>query len=47
METPGSLGEVVEYMMKLSLNELGKSFLIIDKFISQSQPYADTRPKGE
>lgn len=40
-------GEVAEYMMKLSLNELGKSFLNIDKFVSQNQPYADTRPKGE
>lgn len=40
-------GEVAEYMMKLSLNELGKSFLSIDKFVSQSQPYVDTRPKGE
>lgn len=40
-------GEVVEYMMKLSLNELGKSFLNVDKFVSQNQPYTDTRPKGE
>lgn len=40
-------GEVAEYMMKLSLNELGKSFLNIDKFVSQNQPYTDTRPKGE
>ena len=40
-------GEVAEYMMKLSLNELGKSFLNIDKFVSQSQPYAGARPKGE
>lgn len=40
-------GEVAEYMMKLSLNELGKSFLNVDKFVSQNQPYADTRPKGE
>lgn len=40
-------GEVAEYMMKLSLNELGKSFLNIDKFVSQNQPYSDTRPKGE
>ena len=47
MRSIDHLGEVAEYMMKLSLNELGKSFLIIDKFISQNQPYADTRPKGE
>lgn len=40
-------GEVAEYMMILSLNELGKSFLNIDKFVSQSQPYAGARPKGE
>ena len=40
-------GEVAEYMMKLSLNELGKSFLNIDNFVSQNQPYTDTRPKGE
>lgn len=40
-------GEVAEYMMKLSLNELGKSFLDIDEFVSQSHPYTGTRPKGE
>lgn len=40
-------GEVAEYMMKLSLNELGKSFLSIDRFVSQSQPYAEARPKSE
>ena len=40
-------GEVAEYMMKLNLNELGKSFLNVDKFVSKNQPYADTRPKGE
>ena len=40
-------GEVAEYMMKLSLNELGKSFLNVDTFVSENQPYADTRPKGE
>lgn len=40
-------GEVAEYMMKLSLNELGKSFLDVDEFVSQSHPYAGTRPKGE
>lgn len=40
-------GEVAEYMMKLSLNELGKSFLNVDIFASQNQLYADTRPKSE
>ena len=37
-------GEVVEY---ISLNELGKAFLEIDKFVSQKQPYVGTRPRGE
>lgn len=40
-------GEVAEYMMVLSLNELGRSFLNVDKYISQNWPYADTRPTGE
>lgn len=40
-------GEVAEYMMKLSLNELGRSFLNVDKFVTQNQPYANTRPRGE
>lgn len=38
-------GEVAEYMMVLSLNELGKSFLNVDKFVSQNQPYVNARPK--
>ncbi len=40
-------GEVAEYMMKLSLNKLGEAFLSVDEFVSQNQPYVDTRPKGE
>jgi len=40
-------GEVAEYMMVLSLNELGRSFLNVEKFVSQNRPYVDTRPKGE
>lgn len=40
-------GEVAEYMMILSLNELGKAFLNVDKFVSQNQPYASTRPNAE
>lgn len=40
-------GEVAEYMMELSLNELGKSFLYIDNFVSQNQPYVDARPEGK
>ena len=47
MRSIDHMGEVAEYMMKLSLNELGKSFLNVDKFVSKNQPYADTRPKGE
>ena len=38
-------GEVAEYMMVLSLNKLGKAFLVVNDFVSQNQPYADTRPK--
>ena len=40
-------GEVAEYMIVLSLNELGKSFLEVDKFVSLNQPYAGTRPSEE
>lgn len=40
-------GEVAEYMLVLTLNELGKSFLNVDKFVSQNQPYSDARAKGE
>lgn len=47
MRSIDHMGEVAEYMMKLTLNELGKSFLNVDKFVSKNQPYADTRPKGE
>lgn len=39
-------GEVSEYMFKLSLNELGKSFLSLDEFISQKSPYSEIRPKS-
>lgn len=38
-------GEVAEYMLVLSLNELGKSFLTVNEFVSQNQVYARTRPK--
>ena len=37
-------GEVAEYMLKLSLNELGKAFLIVDSYVSQYQIYVNTRP---
>lgn len=40
-------GEVAEYMMILNLNELGKSFLSVDEFVSKNHPYAATRPKEE
>lgn len=40
-------GEVAEYMLKLSLNELGKSFLNVDSYVSQDHPYAGARSKGE
>lgn len=40
-------GEVAEYMFVLSLNELGESFLKIDKYVSQPRPYAITRPNEE
>lgn len=47
MRSINQAGEVAEYMMVLSLNELGRSFLNVDKYVSQSLPYADTRPKEE
>lgn len=40
-------GEVAEYMLVLNLNELGTSFLNIDKYVSQPRPYASTRPNEE
>ncbi len=39
------MGEVAEYMMVLSLNELGRSFLAIDDYLSSSQPYVAARPE--
>lgn len=38
-------GEVAECMMVLKLNKLGRAFLEMDKFVSQNNPYAGTRPK--
>lgn len=38
-------GEVAEYMLVLSLNNLGRSFLSVDRFVAQNQPYAEARPK--
>lgn len=37
-------GEVAEYMLVLSLNELGEAFLKIDQYVSQPRPYVGTRP---
>ena len=37
-------GEVAEYMFVLRLNELGESFLNVDKYVSKPRPYASTRP---
>lgn len=47
MRTINHSGEVAEYMMVLGLNKLGKAFLDVDKFVSQDQPYTDTRPEGK
>ncbi|KAF1290206.1 DUF4365 domain-containing protein [Candidatus Enterococcus leclercqii] len=47
MRSINHAGEVAEYMLVLTLNELGKSFLNVDKFVSQNQPYTDARAKGE
>lgn len=41
------VGEVAEYMMVLNLNDLGKSFLIVDDFVSKKRPYVDARPSDE
>ena len=40
-------GEVAEYMLVLSLNKLGRSFLTVNEFVSQNQVYAGTRPKED
>ena len=40
-------GEVAEYMLILSLNDLGEAFLKVNEFVSRNQAYAGTRPKGE
>ncbi|MBO8426765.1 MAG: DUF4365 domain-containing protein [Firmicutes bacterium] len=39
-------GEVAEYMMILSLNELGEAFLKVDEFVSRPQHYSEARPEG-
>ena len=40
-------GEVAEYMLTLSINELGRSFLTIDDYISQDQPYTKVVPEEQ
>lgn len=40
-------GEVAEYMLILTLNELGNSFLNVENFVSHKQPYVKARAKGE
>lgn len=40
-------GEIAEYMLVLSLNELGQSFLNLEQFISEERPYAKTRPESK
>lgn len=40
-------GEVAEYMLVLSLNELGRSFLKVNDFVSKNQAYANARPKED
>ncbi len=47
MRSKDHSGEVVEYMMTLSLNDLGRSFLAVDEFVSKKQPYSGTRPEEE
>ena len=39
------MDEVAEYMLILSLNELGESFLNLNAFVSHSQIYVKARPK--
>lgn len=41
----GNSGETAEYMLFLSLNDLGKSFLAVNEFVSKEQTYSNTRPE--
>ena len=38
-------GEVAEYMLELSLNDLGEAFLLLDEYASKEQPYSGAKPK--
>ena len=46
MRSINHYNEVAEYMLILSLNELGKSFLTIDNYVTQSQVYVSARPQN-
>ena len=41
------VGEVAEFMLVLSLNELGRAFLEVEQFVSQNRPYAKARPESK
>ncbi len=47
MRSINNSGEVAEYMLTLSINELGRSFLTIDDYISQDQPYTKAVPEEQ
>jgi len=38
-------GELAEYMLILSLNDLGEAFLLLDEYASKERPYSDAKPK--
>lgn len=40
-------GEMAEYMLVLSLNNLGNAFLNVDSYVSSNQPYVEIRPESE
>lgn len=40
-----NIREIAEYMLTLSINELSRSFLTIDDYISQDQPYIKAPPE--
>lgn len=46
MRSINHYNEVAEYMLILSLNELGKSFLTVDNYVTQSQVYVLARPQN-
>jgi hypothetical protein len=39
--------EVAEFMMVLSLNELGKAFLAVDEFLPKKRPYSGAMPADQ